>query len=328
VPVDKYANPQTNLYLQDVYPQDSLAFPGQSDETLEQFPPSLFITASRDIAFSSVVNTHARLVAYGIDAELHVWEGLGHAFFYNPDLPQSREAYDVIAKFFDRHLGTPFKRSTFDTNVPLETILSNQVEEFVKADQASPPVPCQVLFVGSSSIVEWTTLAQDMAPLPVINRGFGGSHIEYVNRWFNEVVAPYHPRAIAFYAGDNDVAAGKSVERVVADFDEFMKKKRAALGWTPVYFISIKPSKLRWWQLHVQTDINEAIRKRTKSEADLHYIDVASPMLDHGRPKDIFVTDHLHMSPQGYAIWTRAVRGALLPHAQAELQRCQRNDHH
>lgn len=71
----------------------------------------------------------------------------------------------------------------------------------------SPAPSCEALFVGSSSIVAWKTLAQDMAPSPVINREFGGSHIEYVNRWFDKIVGPYHPRAIVFYAGENDIGA-------------------------------------------------------------------------------------------------------------------------
>src|SRR5215467_611994 len=98
-------------------------------------------------------------------------------------------------------------------NLTLEKELGAEVARFVEADRVARPAPCQVLFVGSSSIVKWKeTLATDMAPMPVINRGFGGSHIEYVNRWFDQIVAPYHPRAIVFYAGENDIDAGKSGE--------------------------------------------------------------------------------------------------------------------
>src|SRR5580692_1450277 len=108
------------------------------------------------------------------------------------------------------------------TTPTLEQELGAEVDRFVEADRTSPPAPCQVLFVGSSSIVKWRdSLAADMAPMPVINRGFGSSHIEYVNRWFDQIVAPYRPRAIVFYAGENDLDAGKSVDTVVADFDGF-----------------------------------------------------------------------------------------------------------
>jgi hypothetical protein len=132
----------------------------------------------------------------------------------------------------------------------LEQELATEVDRFVEADRVAPPASCQVLFVGSSSIVKWKeTLAADMAPMPVVNRGFGGSHIAHVNRWFNQIVVRYRPRAIVFYAGENDIDAGKSVEGVVADFDEFMARKTQALGKTPVYFISLKPSKSRFAQI-------------------------------------------------------------------------------
>lgn len=145
----------------------------------------------------------------------------------------------------------------------LERELAVEIDRFVVADRTSPPAACQVLFVGSSSIVKWRpTLAADMAPMPVINRGFGGSHVEYINRWFDEIVAPYRPRAIVFYAGENDLDAGKSVDRVVADFDAFMTRKTQALRDTPVYFISLKPSKSRFAQFARQSAVNDAIRAR------------------------------------------------------------------
>jgi lysophospholipase L1-like esterase len=198
-----------------------------------------------------------------------------------------------------------------------------EIAAFVAADRASPPAPCEVLFVGSSSIVKWKpTLAADMAPLPTINRGFGGSEIADVNDWFNEIVAPYAPSAIVFYAGENDLDAGKSAERVVADFDAFMARKTATLGRTPVYFISLKPSKLRFAQFGRQTAVNDAVRARARKRADLHYIDVVPAMLDQAKPKDIFGPDGLHMNAAGYAIWTRIVRAALLPDAGPNEQRC------
>lgn len=209
----------------------------------------------------------------------------------------------------------------------LEESLRAEVDRFVAVDRAIPPASCQVLFVGSSSIVQWKdTLAADMAPMPVINRGFGSSHIEYVNRWFDELVAPYRPRAIVFYAGENDLNAGKPVERVVADFDGFMERKTRALGNTPVYFISLKPSKARITQFPQQTQVNEAIRRRAAERTDLHFIDVVPGMLDGGKPKEIFVADGLHMTREGYEIWTRAVRAALLPNTEAEARSCRRGE--
>lgn len=211
----------------------------------------------------------------------------------------------------------------------LEQALGAEVDRFVAADRAAPPAPCQVLFVGSSSIVKWReAIAADMAPMPVIERGFGGSHIEYVNRWFDEIVAPYKPRAIVFYAGENDIDAGKSVARVLVDFDEFMVRKTRTLGKTPVYFISLKPSILRFAQFPLQNQVNDAIRIRAAKRSDLHYIDVVGPMLENGKPRDIFGPDGLHMTRDGYEIWTRIVRAALLPKTVAEARSCHHLENH
>ena len=81
-----------------------LASPVLAPDLLKQFPPTLIITATRAMEMSAAVNTHRELVKAGVDAELYVWDGLGHAFFYNIDLPESREAFEVMTRFFRKHL--------------------------------------------------------------------------------------------------------------------------------------------------------------------------------------------------------------------------------
>ena len=92
-------------YLSNVDPKDPLAYPINSPELVAKFPPTLLVTSTRAMEYSSAVNSHNALVRAGVDTELHVWDGLPHAFWYNSDLPESREVYDVIARFFDRHFG-------------------------------------------------------------------------------------------------------------------------------------------------------------------------------------------------------------------------------
>jgi lysophospholipase L1-like esterase len=101
-----------------------------------------------------------------------------------------------------------------------------------------------------------------------------------------------------------------------------MARKTAALGPTPVYFISIKPSKLRFAEFAEQTQANDAIRALAVRRTDLRYIDIVAPMLDAGRPKDLFLQDQLHMGPEGYAIWAQAVRKALLSTTDYEEHAC------
>lgn len=83
---------------------DPLVYPINSPALLARFPPSLLLAGSRDFALSSLFQTQRELVKQGVEAELHVWDGLPHAFFMDPDLPESREVYTVVGKFFDRHL--------------------------------------------------------------------------------------------------------------------------------------------------------------------------------------------------------------------------------
>ena len=184
-----------------------------------------------------------------------------------------------------------------------------EIAAFAAADQAQPTTPCAMLFVGSSSIRFWRSLAVDMAPVRVLNRGFGGSEISDIDFYFDKVVAPYRPRAIFFYAGDNDVNSGKTTDQIAADFARFMDLKDKALGKaTPVYFISVKPSKLRWSQFAAQQAVNAKVRALAAQRRDLRFVDVVPAMLADGKPRDVFVGDGLHMTPQGYALWTAVIR--------------------
>lgn len=88
---------------------DPLVFPVNSPALLAKFPPTLLMAGSRDFALSSLFNTQAQLEAVGVETRLHVWDGLRHAFFIDPDLPESKQAYEVIVRFFDRHLQAPVR---------------------------------------------------------------------------------------------------------------------------------------------------------------------------------------------------------------------------
>ncbi len=92
-------------YFEGTDPKDPLVSPINSPEILAKFPPTLIITGTRGFELSSALYTHEQLVKLGVETELHVWEGLFHGFFYNADVPESKDALNVIVKFFDRHLG-------------------------------------------------------------------------------------------------------------------------------------------------------------------------------------------------------------------------------
>lgn len=199
---------------------------------------------------------------------------------------------------------------------------ADEIAAFQAADAAQPPPACQTLFVGSSSIRRWTSLAQDFPNLPVLNRGFGGSTTAEANAYFDRIVAPYAPRAIVFYEGENDIDDGMTTDAVFAEFQHFLALKTAALGDTPVYFISVKPSILRWSQFAAQTALNARVRALADQRADLVYVDIVPAMLENGAPKPIFVADNLHMTTAGYALWTPIVAAALAAPAPTHAPHC------
>ncbi|MCA9034055.1 MAG: hypothetical protein KDA91_02940 [Planctomycetaceae bacterium] len=170
-----------------------------------------------------------------------------------------------------------------------------------------------IVFVGSSSIRLWK-LKDSFPELNACNHGFGGSEISDSIEFFDRIVAPVQPKAIVLYAGDNDIAKGKTADRVVADFLKFAEKSDASTGKpTPIFFICIKPSLKRWSMADTIQEANHRIQEICSKSEHLHYVDVWAAMLDaDGMPKkDLFVKDGLHMSPAGYAIWTRQLATAF-----------------
>lgn len=197
-----------------------------------------------------------------------------------------------------------------------------EVAAFAALDAAAMPPRCATLFVGSSSIRMWPDLAKAF-PFPTIQRGVGGSTIAEINHYFPAIVTPYQPARIVFYAGDNDINAGKPAAAVLDDLKRFMTLKRQSIGATPVYFVSAKPSIARLADLPNQRKFNNLAAAYAARERDLEYIDVATPMMDGGKPReDIFGPDNLHMVQSGYDIWNKAIGNALTAPAPSRNPNC------
>ena len=184
------------------------------------------------------------------------------------------------------------------------------IAAFQAQDQAHAPASGAVLFIGSSSIRFWKSLASDFPELKTINRGFGGSEIDDATFFADRIVAPYHPRAIVMYAGDNDVADGDSPAYVRDDFAAFVLKARSLDPGVPIAFIAIKPSVARKALLPQIRAANTLVRQYAASEHGVTYLDIFTPMLGaDGQPQmKWFVGDGLHMNRKGYALWVSIVR--------------------
>lgn len=104
VPVSRPPGASQLGYFSSADPKDPMVSPINSPQILAKFPPTLLITGTRDFAMSGTLYTHTQLTKLGVTTELHVWDGLFHGFFYNAEVPESRDAFNVMIKFFDRHL--------------------------------------------------------------------------------------------------------------------------------------------------------------------------------------------------------------------------------
>lgn len=184
--------------------------------------------------------------------------------------------------------------------------------EFEQQDRKTPPPKGGIVFVGSSSIRGWD-LSRSFPDLPVINRGFGGSEIIDSVNHVDLLVLRHQPRTVVFYAGDNDLAAGKTPKQVARDFKTFVARVHAALPATRVAFIGIKPSLLRWKLIGKGRQANALIRTYCERDDRLVFIDVDGPMLgwDEKPRKELLAADGLHLTPRGYELWTVLVRPLL-----------------
>lgn len=196
------------------------------------------------------------------------------------------------------------------------------IQAFERADLVSPPPADPVLFVGSSSVRMWTSLAADFPDYPVMNRGFGGSHMSDLLYYFDRVVAVYDPALILVYEGDNDLAGGKSVDQVYADYLRFVALVQERLPEADVAFIATKGSPSRAQYLEVTRQLNERLEALAATDARLWFIDVFTPMLNEsGQPRpELFGSDMLHMNAAGYELWRSIVEPVLVAWAMPKVQ--------
>jgi len=194
---------------------------------------------------------------------------------------------------------------------PKTSRFEKEITGFEEADKAKAPPKNAVLFVGSSSIRLWK-LEQHFGGIPVINRGFGGSQIADSATYAHRIITKYEPKMIVFYAGDNDIASGKSPQQVRSDFEALVKEVRSKLPKTPIVFIAIKPSPSRWKFFENQSKANALVADYCRKNEGLHFLDVVQPMLRDGQPRpELFLKDQLHLNEDGYRLWTELVKPLL-----------------
>ena len=193
-----------------------------------------------------------------------------------------------------------------------ENLWQAEIDAFAQIDRLQTPPENAVLFVGSSSFRLWENLRESFPQFHVINRGFGGSQLQDVNHYFDQVVLPYRPQTIVVYGGDNDLGDGATPEKVAEDYHHFAAMTHAQLPDAHILYISPKPSPSRWHLAANYRRTNALIQTQIAADERAQFVDVFTAMLgENSEPMaDLFLEDELHMNEKGYEIWRRV----LLPY--------------
>jgi len=212
-------------------------------------------------------------------------------------------------------IASPWAESVMTPQYPNPERFEEDILAFEAVDQATQPPQGAIVGFGSSSMRGWHgTIQEDLAPLTIIPRGFGGSTMYDALHYADRIVLPYRPRAILLYEGDNDMAVQIPLDVYLETFKAFVNKVHTTLPDTRIYVLAIKPSISRWAIWPQMKEANKLLAEACVEDDRLIYIDIAGPMLneDNEPDPDLFLADNLHLNENGYKLWTEIVRPILL----------------
>jgi len=207
-----------------------------------------------------------------------------------------------------------FVVSTF-AQYPRASLWTSAMSNFAAQDAAGGIQKDVVLFAGSSTFTMWNSLQSDFPRSKVLNRAFGGSIMTDLIYFFNQVVAPYNPRQVVLYEGDNDL------HETTKTPDEFMEDVITMTRIINIYFpnaeillVSIKPSPSRTITFPKYEAANALMKDYAEKHTYIKYVDTWTPMLrQDGTPEtSYFGSDMLHMNSSGYALWKSILEPFLL----------------
>ncbi|MCP4129459.1 MAG: hypothetical protein GY754_00445 [bacterium] len=212
-------------------------------------------------------------------------------------------------------IGIPLYQIYQKTKSDDPKVWEDSITSFEKTDKKQMPPKEGILFIGSSSFRFWKSLKDDMNPLPVFNRGFGGAKIPDLMHYARRIIIPYKPQMIVIYCGDNDMSLGilKRPEEVLGKTINLVEFINSHLPETRIYYVSIKPSPSRMEFWPNMKKANSLIMIYADTNDNMTFIDVSSSMFDQDEnlKKEIFTWDRIHMNEKGYSLWTQIIKPVL-----------------
>jgi hypothetical protein len=190
-----------------------------------------------------------------------------------------------------------------------------EIKKFEELDRQQTDPEGAILFVGSSSIRLWDTMAKDMAPYEVIRRGYGGAKFSDVAYYAKRIILPHKFQALVLFVG-NDVSGSpndKTPEQVAACFQHIVDVVRERHATVPIFCLDVRPtiSRFKAWP-EIQA-MNRALNAVCDTDRNAHFVATSPEHLDdNGRPKqELLRDDKLHLSRAGYELWAKQIRSAL-----------------
>ncbi len=197
-----------------------------------------------------------------------------------------------------------------------DSINKGQLAQYILSDITTINPLQGILFLGSSSIRRWKTLKEDMAPIPVIQRGYGFAKLKDINKYLWSMASRYRPKGIVLFAGVNDLFVEPSSypEQVGAEFALFTQSILQALPNTCIFFIEITQTpKFDYLTDHINRT-NKIIKDFSLMKNQVHFIETKHlfQKINNNYQYVLFDDDEIHLSAKGYALWKQIIKETLI----------------
>ena len=200
-----------------------------------------------------------------------------------------------------------------ETAYPSPLKFEGSIKDFERQEERQQTPKNAIVVTGSSTIVGWKSIHDDLKPLTIIPRGFGGSNMNDLYHYSERLISKHKPRAVVIYEGDNDLIFRVSPKQIKNKFLKLKDKLLKTDKNLRIYLISVKPSIARKHYLDKAKEVNNIFKDLCNTSKNLYFIDTFTPMMDGDQiKKDVFLKDKLHYNDQGYKIWAQAVLPVLL----------------
>lgn len=194
------------------------------------------------------------------------------------------------------------------------------VADVAKLAAAPAPAPGGILLVGSSIFRKWASYVEDFAPLPVTNRGFGGSRTADQLFFFDQIVPSSNASIVVWYCGSNDVNGKKPTEEIIKNTKEWIKRAQEALPQARILLVSVirAPQKREEGKLPPVDEVNKGLLALAGSIKGVTYADV-NPAMETPAGEAVsecYLSDKLHLTAEGY----RRIASVLKPMIEKNWQ--------